>query len=448
MAKVAFIGAGSTVFARNLLNDLLGFEDIRDCLEFRLHDIDLQRLETSEIVARRLVEGHGAAAQVSASTELRAVLDRADYVITMFQVGGYEPATVLDFDVPEQYGLEQTIADTIGIGGIMRGLRTVPVLVDVGRTMSELCADAVLLNYANPMAINMWGLAELCEVDAYGLCHSVPITAQHLATDLGLPIEELDYLVAGINHMAFFLRLEHQGKDLYPALKTLHTDPADAPKRSEWQLPDAVRYEMMRRLGYFVTESSEHFAEYTPYFLKQGRSDLIERYGIPVREYMRRCENQTAEWDELRVRLESGVDLMELPETNEFAPQIIHSLETGEEREVYVNVPNHGLIDNLPTGCIVEVPANVDGKTITPSVIGRLPPQLAALMSTNIAPQQLTVEALKTGSRDHVYHAAMLDPHTAAELDLEQIWSLVDALMEAHGDFIPEPLRTHDRGPA
>ena len=443
MAKVAFIGAGSTVFARNLLNDLLRYEDIRDCLEFRLHDIDLQRLATSEIVAQRLVDSYGSGTRVSATTDLRTALEGADYVITMFQVGGFEPATVLDFDLPEQYGLEQTIADTIGIGGIMRGLRTVPALVEVGEAMSELCADAVLLNYANPMAINMWGLAELCEVDAYGLCHSVPTTAQHLASDLGLPVEELDYLVAGINHMAFFLRLEHKGRDLYPELKKLHVDPASAPRRSEWHLPDAVRYEMLRRLDYFVTESSEHFAEYTPYFIKQGRPDLIERFRVPVREYVRRCEAQIAEWGDLRTRLEAGVELMEIPESDEFAPQIIHSLETGKEREVYVNVPNHGLIDNLPTGCIVEVPAAVDDKTITPAVIGKLPPHLAALIGTNVAPQQLAVEALKTGCRDHVYHAAMLDPHTAAELDLEQIWSLVDALIEAHGDFIPETLRSH-----
>ena len=443
LARVAFIGAGSTVFARNLLNDLLGYEDIRDRLEFRLHDIDAQRLGTSEVVAQRLVAGHGARAQVVADTDLRRTLDGADYVITMFQIGGFEPSTLLDFDLPERYGLEQTIADTIGVGGIMRGLRTVPPLVEVGRAMGEQCADAVLLNYANPMAINMWGLAELCEVEAYGLCHSVPITAEQLADDLGLPVEELDYTVAGINHMSFFLRLEHHGRDLYPELKKLHTDPADAPERGESGLPDAVRYEMLRRLGYFVTESSEHFAEYTPYFLKRGRPDLIERFEVPVREYVRRCENQIAEWDELRARLETGAELMELPPSNEFAPQIIHSLETGAEREVYVNVPNHGLIDNLPTGCIVEVPATVDGKAVTPAVVGKLPAHLAALIGTNIAPQQLTVEALKTGRRDHVYHAAMLDPHTAAELDLEQIWSLVDALIEGHGDFIPEPLRTH-----
>ena len=444
LARVAFIGAGSTVFARNLLNDLLGYEDIRDCLEFRLHDIDPQRLATSEVVAQKLVAGYGTGAQVVADTDLARVLDGADYVITMFQIGGFEPATVLDFDLPEQYGLQQTIADTIGIGGIMRGLRTVPALVEVGRAMNEQCADAVLLNYANPMAINMWGLAELCEVEAYGLCHSVPITAEQLAGDLGLPPEELDYTVAGINHMAFFLRLEHQGRDLYPQLKQLHSDPADAPRRSESQLPDAVRYEMLRRLGYFVTESSEHFAEYTPYFLKRGRPDLIERFEVPVREYVRRCENQIAQWDELRTRLEAGEELMELPRSNEFAPQIIHSLETGTEREVYVNVANHGLIDNLPTGCIVEVPATVDGKTVTPKVVGKLPPHLAALISTNIAPQQLTVEAIKTGRREHVYHAAMLDPHTAAELDLEQIWSLVDALIEGHGDYIPESLFMHE----
>ena len=448
VAAIAFIGAGSTVFARNLVSDLLRFEDIRDSLEFRLHDIDAQRLSTSQIVSERMVESFDADATVTATTDLRAAVEGADYVITMFQVGGYEPSTVLDFELPERYGLEQTIADTIGIGGIMRGLRTVPALLEVGEAMGGLCPDAVLLNYANPMAINMWGLSELCDVEAYGLCHSVPLTAQHLASDLGIPADELDYLVAGINHMSFFLRLEHQGRNLYPDLKRLFLDPADAPSRNEWDLPDAVRYEMLRRLGYFVTESSEHFAEYTPFFLKQDRPDLIERFHVPVGEYLRRCRVQIEEWDELRARLEDAATPLEVPESDEYAPRIIHSLETGQERNVYVNVPNHGLIDNLPAGCIVEVPATVDSKSITPEAVGELPPHLAALIRSNVAPQELTVEALKTGRREHIYHAAMLDPHTAAELDLDQIWSLVDALIEAHGDFIPEPLRLPSGGRA
>lgn len=441
MAAIAFVGAGSTVFARNLLSDLLRFEDIRDSLEFRLHDIDAQRLTTSQIVAERMLASFGAQTSVMATTDLRKALDDTDYVITMFQVGGYEPSTVIDFEIPQRYGLQQTIADTIGIGGIMRGLRTVPALVEVAETMQRYCPDAVLLNYANPMAINMWGLSEMCDVDAYGLCHSVPQTAEHLANDLGIPADELDYQVAGINHMAFYLHLQHQGRDLYPALKELYLEPADAPSRNEWGLRDAVRYEMLRRLGYFVTESSEHFAEYTPYFIKAGRDDLIERFGVPIGEYLRRCEVQIADWEELREHLEDSATPPEVPQSGEFAPQIIHSLETGVERTVYVNVANRGLIDNLPDGCIVEVPAIVEGGSITPEVIGSLPAHLAALIRTNIAPQELTVEALKTGQRAHIYHAAMLDPHTAAELDLDQIWSMVDDLLDAHGDLIPEPLR-------
>ena len=441
MVAVAFIGAGSTVFSRNLMSDLLAYEDLRDDLDIRLHDIDRARLHTSEIVGHRLVADRGARAKVLATTDLRDAVDGADFVITMFQIGGFEPATVHDFDIPERFGLEQTIADTIGIGGIMRGLRTAPALIEVAEAMNELSDGARLLNYANPMAINMWSLSEMADVEAYGLCHSVPITAQHLAGDLGVPIEELEYLAAGINHMCFFLRLEHQGIDQYPALRELYPEPRESPTRGEWGLADAVRYEMLRRLGYFVTESSEHFAEYTPYFLKQGRPDLIERFKIPVREYVRRCEEQIAEWKELRRHLEDPEHPLEVPASDEYAPQIIHSIATDTERVAYVNVPNVGLIDNLPSGCTVEVPATVRAGGVTPHAIGLLPPQLAALMSTNIGPQQLTVEALRTGRREHVYQAAMLDPHTAAELDLDQIWQLVDELIEAHGDYIPEPLR-------
>ncbi len=445
MVAVAFVGAGSTVFSRNLMSDLLAYDDLRDELDIRLHDIDSERLRTSEIVGQRLVAARGARAKVMATTDLRAAVDGADFVITMFQIGGFEPATVHDFDLPERYGLTQTIADTIGIGGIMRGLRTVPALVEVAEAMSEFGSGARMLNYANPMAINMWGLSVLADVEAYGLCHSVPITAQHLADDLGIPAEEMDYLAAGINHMCFFLKLEHHGADLYPRLEQLHRDPQHAPRRGEWGLHDAVRYEMLRRLGYFVTESSEHFAEYTPYFLKEGRPDLVERFKVPVREYIRRCEEQIAEWEELRQRLEDPEHPLEIPASDEYAPRIIHSLATGRERVVYVNVPNDGLIDNLPAGCTVEVPATVGGRGVMPHAVGPLPPQLAALMRTNIGPQQLTVEALRTGCREHVYHAAMLDPHTAAELDLDQIWSLVDDLIAAHGTYIPESLRQPGR---
>lgn len=441
MVAVAFIGAGSTVFSRNLMGDLLAYDDLRDELDIRLHDIDPERLRTSEIVGHRLVADRGARAKVAATTDLRGAVEGADFVITMFQIGGFEPATVHDFEIPERFGLEQTIADTIGIGGIMRGLRTVPALVEVAAAMSEFSDGARLLNYANPMAINMWALALMADVEAYGLCHSVPTTAHHLAGDLGVPVDEMEYLAAGINHMCFFLRLGHQGADLYPALRQLYTDPAESPTRGEWDLPDAVRYEMLRRLGYFVTESSEHFAEYTPYFLKRGRPELIERFKIPVREYVRRCEEQIAEWEELRRRLEDPEYPLEVPASDEYAPQIIHSIATGTERTVYVNVPNAGLIDNLPSGCTVEVPATVRAGGVTPHAIGPLPPQLAALMSTNIGPQQLTVEALRTGRREHVYQAAMLDPHTAAELDLDQIWQLVDELIEAHDVYIPESLR-------
>ncbi len=442
MTRIAFIGAGSTVFARNLIGDVLSFPELHNELSFSLHDIDETRLKTSEIVANRIAETQNVSMSVDATTDRRRAIDGADYVITMFQIGGYEPSTVIDFEIPERYGLQQTIADTLGIGGIMRGLRTAPVLISVADDIADVAPEAVLLNYANPMAINMWGLSELGRHDGFGLCHSIPLTAQDLATDLEIPYEELDYVAAGINHMAFYLSLSHKGEDLYPRLKTLYPNPADAPLRGKRRQPDAVRYEMMRRLGHYVAESSEHFAEYTPWFIKRDRPDLLETFSVPIREYIRRCEVQNADWENLRSRLEAddAAELM-VERSVEFAPQIIHSIETDTPRTVYTNVANDGLIDDLPTGCCVEVPTLVDGNGLAPQAVGSIPPQLAALMRTNIGPQQLTVEALKTGNRDHVYHAAMLDPHTAAELDLEQIHNLVDELIDAHGGFIPEPLR-------
>ena len=292
MARIAFIGAGSTVFTRNLVGDVLRRPELADTTTFALMDIDAERLETSEAAVRAMARAAGARADVEATLDRRAALDGADYVVTSFQVGGYRPATVVDFEVPKRFGLRQTIGDTLGVGGIMRGLRTIPVLLDVCRDMEELCPDALLLQYVNPMAMLCWAVARASSVRAVGLCHSVQHTAGELAADLGLAPEELDYHVAGINHLAFFLRLERDGEDLYPALREV-TPPA----------ANRVRYEVLRHLGYFVTESSEHFAEYVPWFIKAARPDLVERFNIPLDEYPRRCEAQIAEWETLRARL-------------------------------------------------------------------------------------------------------------------------------------------------
>ena len=442
MAKVCFVGAGSTVFAKNLLGDILSFPELAGS-SISLHDIDAERLSTSALVAHRIAETLDVAPTIEASTDRRQALEGADYVITMFQVGGYEPATVTDFEIPKRYGLRQTIADTLGIGGIMRGLRTIPVLVDLGHDMEEVCGDATLLNYVNPMAMLCWAVDRATSIDTVGLCHSVQGTAAQLADDLGVPVDEIRYRCAGINHMAFYLEFEREtaeGRvDLYPELVVRAL--GEMPKRHGY-LSEAVRYEMFRRLGYFVTESSEHFAEYVPWFIKAGRDDLIDRFGIPLDEYPRRCEFQIAGWDEQRRRLEDPDAPLRVRRSPEYGSEIIHSMETGTPRVIYGNVPNRGLISNLPDGCCVEVPCLVDANGVQPTVVGALPPQLAALMQTNINVQSLTVEAVLEGRRDHVLHAAMLDPHTAAELDLDQIESLVDDLIDAHGDLISADLRS------
>jgi alpha-galactosidase len=461
MPKITFIGAGSTVFAKNLMGDILSFPELTDCT-LSLHDINEERLRTSEIVAHKVAQALDANPNIQVTTDRRAALDGADYVVCMIQVGGYKPSTVIDFEIPKKYGLRQTIADTLGIGGIMRGLRTIPVLLDMCRDMEELCPDVTFTNYVNPMAINIWAVNRASKIKTVGLCHSVPLTAAELAEDIGVPVEEISYLVAGINHMAFYLKFERNGEDLYPLIRKVV---------EEGRVPDwnRVRYEMFRRLGYFVTESSEHFSEYVPWFIKRDRPDLIERFNIPLDEYIHRCEVQIKAWEfmqkvqenpearseeSLRELLEDTDvmptvvdhlihtfrDMDKVTPSVEYASLIIHSMETGVARTIYGNVPNHGLIDNLPQGCIVEVPCLVAGRKngIQPTRIGSLPPHLAALMQTNINVQALTVEAALTGKREHIYHAAMLDPHTAAELDLDQIWSLVDDLIEAHGDWLPE----------
>ena len=428
MPKITFIGAGSTVFAKNLLGDILAYPELADA-HISLFDIDPERLATSEIVARKVASIRGASPTIEATTDRRRALDGADYAICMIQVGGYKPATVTDFEIPKKYGLRQTIADTLGIGGIMRGLRTIPVLLDICRDMEELCPDVTFLQYVNPMAMNCWAISRASTINTVGLCHSVQGTAADLARDIGVPLDEIDYVCAGINHMAFYLKFEREGVDLYPEIRRV-LDEGRAPAGN------LVRYEMLRRLGYFVTESSEHFAEYVPWFIKRDRPDLIKQFNIPLDEYPRRCERQIREWQDLRVKYEGG-GAVKLEQSHEYGAPIIHSIETGTPRVVYGNVANAALIDNLPDGCCVEVPCLVDRNGIQPVHVGALPPHLAALMQTNVNVQGLTVEAALTGKREHVYHAAMLDPHTAAELDLDQVWRLVDDLIAAHGDWIP-----------
>jgi alpha-galactosidase len=430
MPKITFIGAGSTVFAQNLMGDILSFPELADST-ISLHDINDERLHTSEIVAHKIAEALDVKPTIEATTDRQKALDGADYAIAMFQVAGYKPGTVIDFEIPKKYGLRQTIADTLGIGGIMRGLRTIPVMIEMCRDMERLCPDVTFLQYVNPMAMTCWALSRATSIKTIGLCHSVQGTAEDLANDIGVPIEEINYICAGINHMAFYLRFEREGENLYPLIRKV----IDAGRVPDW---NRVRYEMFKRVGYFVTESSEHFSEYTPWFIKRDRPDLIEKFNIPLDEYIRRCEEQIAGWEALRQRMESGQETIEVERSHEYGSFIIHSMETGQPRVVYGNVPNHGLIDNLPQGCCVEVPCLVDKSGIQPTKIGMLPPQLAALMQTNVNVQSLTVEAALTCKREHIYHAAMLDPHTAAELDLDQIWHLVDDLIEAHGNWLPQ----------
>lgn len=434
MPKICLIGAGSTVFAQNILGDVLSSQN-GDGYVISLFDIDPERLKTSEIVTRRICASlHLSNVTVEATLERRKALQGADFVILMMQVGGYKPATVTDFAIPKKYGLRQTIADTLGIGGIFRGLRTIPVLEAICRDMQDVCPKALLMQYVNPMAINCWAIKDLApEIQTVGLCHSVQHTAAHLAKCLGEDVANVNYVSAGINHVAFFLKYEKihadgRREDLYPKLKALAAGkiPAD----------DRVRFDVLKRLGHFVTESSEHFSEYTSWYIKRDRPDLVERFNIPLDEYISRCETQISEWNVLRKDLEGGKPI-EVCRSQEYAAGIIHAAVSGTPALVYGNVPNNGLIENLPDDCIVEVPCHVDRNGVQPMRIGRVPTQLAAVMNLSISVQHLTVEAALTKKRERIYQAALLDPHTAAELSPDQIWNLVDDLIEAHGDLLP-----------
>ena len=433
--KITLIGAGSVVFAKTLICDLLQFPELND-ITISLMDIDPVRLNVAKILMNRVVAKLGSKAKIEATTDRREAIRGAKYVLCTIQVGGYKPSTVRDFEISKKYGLEQTIGDTLGIGGIFRGLRTIPVMLEIARDIAEVGhPECLFLNYTNPMAMLCMAVDRAVGVPHVGLCHSVFGTARMLAGHTGLPFEDVSYLVAGVNHMAFFLQFKYRGQDAYPLLFKVLNDPAREFEK--------VRYEMMRRTGYFVTESSEHQAEYTPYFIHHGK-ELVNRFDIPIDEYLRRCEIINASWeDSERSLLGAGGDIDVPAQSHEYGSYIIHSIETNTLRTVYGNVPNLGIIANLPAACNVEVPCQVDGSGLHPVQIGNLPPQLAALCQTQINVQELTVQASLTGKREHIYHAAMLDPHTAATLTLDQIWAMCDELIEAHqadgylGDFSP-----------
>lgn len=430
MPKISLVGAGSTIFARNIMSDCLSYPELADST-FVLYDINQDRLSTSEKMAAQVARSWKASPQIVATLDPGEAFDAADYVILMFQVGGYEPSSVIDFEVPRRYGLRQTIGDTLGIGGIFRALRTIPVMLDYAEMMEELCPQAAVLNYVNPMAMNTWAMLAGSEMATIGLCHSVQGSYRHLCEAIGVNPDEVNYTCAGINHMAFYLTLEHKGEDLYPRILEKVSSGEYFP---DW---DRVRLDMMLRIGYYITESSEHFSEYNPWFIKRDRPDLIEEYRVPLDEYARRCIEQIQGWEKMRADLEAGKGFESLQRSSEYGSRIVRAIETGEPTVVHGSVLNYGLIDNLPDGCCVEVPCLIDKNGIQPIKVGPLPPHLAALNRTNINVQELVVRAALDGVKLYVYHAAMLDPHTAAELSLDQIWSLVDDLFEAHGDMIP-----------
>jgi len=430
MVKVAVIGAGSVEFTRNIVTDLCTYPELQGRLELSLHDIDPDRLQYAEALVRRISDQSGAGARVSSDLDRLAAVEGSDYVLNEIQVGGYG-ATRADFDIPARYGVRQTISDTIGIGGIFRGLRTIPVLMQIGEDLAKAAPDSYLLNYSNPMAMLPWAVAAGTPFrNVFGLCHSVRDTHRLLAELVEVPQSEIDFVTAGFNHQAFVLRFEHDGADLYPRLReVVEGDP---------ELQRRVRVEIFRRFGYFPTESSEHSAEYVPWIMRHD--DQVERFRVPVGEYLTRSERNMEEYETTRKALEAA-DELDLTPTSELASEIIRAHQTGERAEVYVNIPNEGRISNLPDECCVEVPALVDADGIHPQTVGALPPQLAALNRTFLNVVELTVKAVLEGNREHVYQAALLDPNTAATLSTSQTVEMCDELFAAHGDLMPEALR-------
>ena len=430
--KITFMGAGSTVFVKNVLGDTMLCEPFFDA-EFALYDIDAQRLEES----RQLVEAMNWAlnmgrAKVTAYLgveQRKDALRNANFVINAIQVGGYEPCTVIDFEIPKKYGLRQTIADTLGIGGIFRALRTIPVLEDFAHDMEQVCPNAWLLNYTNPMAMLTGYVQRYTDVKTVGLCHSVQVCVPGLLKRLEMEEYKGNTIskIAGINHMAWLLEItDKQGNDLYPEIRRR----AKAKNAGE-KHADMVRFDYIDKLGYYCTESSEHNAEYNPFYIKPGREDLIDKFNIPLDEYPRRCVKQIAEWKERKDKLLGG-EAIEHTRSNEYASRIMEAIVKNVPYKIGGNVINNGLITNLPAEACVEVPCLVDANGITPTKVGALPVQLAAMNSSNIWPQLLTIEAARTGKKDYIYQAAMMDPHTGAQLSTDEIVSLCDDLLEAH----------------
>jgi alpha-galactosidase len=428
---VVIIGAGSVEFTRELLGDILSFPELAS-IRVVLHDIDAQRLQTAEAIARATALAAGAQPEVVATLDRRRALDGADYVINVIQVGMHE-ATLRDFEIPARYGLNQTIGDTIGVGGIFRGLRTFPVLADIARDMEQVCPDAWLLNCTNPMAMNVTFLHHVApRLKVLGLCHSVYWTMVGLCELVSVPYDEVTYWSAGVNHEAWVLRWERGGQDLYPLLdQRIHDDP---------ELRRRVRVDMYRRLGYYPTETSEHSSEYVPWYLHHPSE--VERLRINIGEYVAISERNLAEYDRVRAELATADSLPVDTTSTEYAPQVIHSLETGTSRVISANVVNAGLITNLPDGVAVEVPTLLDALGAHPMMVGDLPPQCAALNRSFLGPVDLAVRAAVDGDPRLVRAAAMVDPNTAATLTADQIWQLCDELTLAHADLLPEPLRS------
>lgn len=436
--KITFMGAGSTIFARNVLGDCMDTPSLAEA-EIALYDIDGTRLKESEALLNSISKGKGHKSVIKTYLgvpQRKQALQGANFVVNAIQVGGYDPATIIDFEIPKKYGLHQTIADTLGIGGIMRALRTIPVMQDFARDIEEVCPDALLLNYTNPMAMLTGYMLRYTGVKTVGLCHSVQVCTQELFNNLGIQ-DKLDghtEYIAGINHMAWLLKIQDKnGNDLYPEIKRLAKK-----KNATEKHGDMVRFDYIDKLGYYCTESSEHNAEYNPFYIKSKYPELISRFNIPLDEYITRCIHQIEGWEAEYKNL-SRHDVVEHTRSREYASHIMEAITTGTPYSIGGNVLNTGgLISNLPREACVEVPCLVDKAGIHPTFVGRLPQQLAAMNRTNINPQLLTIEAAVTRKKEHIYQAAMLDPHTAAELSLDDICKMVDELIAAHGNLLPK----------
>ena len=436
--KLTFLGAGSTVFARNVIGDCMCSEVLRDSV-FALYDIDGARIEESRTILEAIRESTGGYGRIECyvGTEQRKeALRGADFVVNAVQIGGYDPCTIIDFEIPKKYGLQQTIGDTLGIGGIMRALRTIPVMQDFANDMAEVCPDALLLNYTNPMAMLSGFMQRYTPINTVGLCHSVQVCSEGLlkALDMEDKLEGRKELIAGINHMAWLLEIKDKnGVDLYPEIKSRVDAYLAKPDAT-----DKVRMDYIKHFGYYCTESSEHNAEYNMFYIKSKYPELIQRYNIPLDEYPRRCVQQIEGWrKEYGEIIQNGVK--EHTRSREYASRIIEAIMTGTPYQIGGNVLNKGhLISNLPEEACVEVPCLVNGSGIHPCTVGALPVQCAAMNMTKINVQLLTIQAAVTGKKEHIYQAAMLDPHTGSELDIDTIKKMVDDLIEAHGSYLPK----------